>query len=242
MRKGTIRKAGRLILLVMLIVAATVSPSAAQDEGLAEAAVAGPEVVPNEDAPGCRGPGACPGCGRRHGGAGKGMGKMHRGGPNPDVGPRGGGMHGASGRRAGGGCRPEMESIWTLIDNHAAIARRVEEIPGGVRTVTTSEDPELVPVLRRHAQEMEELVRTGGRIRMWDPLFAELMSRSGELRIEVLETEGGVTVLETADDPEVVKLIRAHAAKVMEFVDRGQAAYREETPLPEGYGSARLER
>lgn len=42
---------------------------------------------------------------------------------------------------------------------------------------------------------------------------------------------------ETSDNPEVVKLIRAHARKVNEFVARGPAAVHEETPFPESYGA-----
>ena len=53
--------------------------------------------------------------------------------------------------------------------------------------------------------------------------------------MEIQDIEGGVEVVETSENPEVVKLIRAHAAKVDEFVARGIEAYREETAIPEDY-------
>lgn len=158
------------------------------------------------------GGGGCGGCGR-HGG-----GEM-----------RGGMQGGAHGRGHG---RDEMAAIWELIDRHAAIERRVQEIPGGVRTVTTSNDPEVVATLQRHAGDMAELVETGGRIRMWDPLFAELLSHTDEIVMEVESITDGVVVTETSERPEVAALIRAHADKVSEFVRRGEEAYFEETPLP----------
>ena len=153
--------------------------------------------------------GGCGGCGRHRDGEGAGMARGHG--------------------------RAEMETIWSLIDGHRAIERQVEEIPGGVRTVTTSEDPELVALLRRHAVEMAELIEDGGRIRMWDPLFAELLGHSEDIRMEVTEVEAGVVVTETSERPEVAALIRAHAHKVSEFVRRGEEAYFEPTALPEAY-------
>ena len=133
-----------------------------------------------------------------------------------------------------------MESVWTLIDNHDAIARKVEEIPGGVKTVTTSTDPDLVPVLRRHVREMADLIESGGRLRAWDPLFAEIFDHTDAIEIEIEDIEGGVIVTEISEDEEVAKLIRAHAYKVLEFVQRGDEAYRESTPLPNDYSPAGL--
>ncbi|MCP4202748.1 MAG: hypothetical protein GY769_12535 [bacterium] len=140
---------------------------------------------------------------------------------------RGGGMR--------GGHRALMESTWTLIDGHEAIERKVEDVPGGVRTITTSTDENLVPVIRRHVREMADLIENGGRIRAWDPLFAEIFDHAEAIEIAIEDIDGGVLVTETSEDEEVAKLIRAHAFKVLEFVARGDEAYRESTPLPEDY-------
>jgi hypothetical protein len=137
--------------------------------------------------------------------------------------------------RGGSGHQLVVETAWPLLDGHQSIERRVEEIEGGVRTETVTSDPELVPTLRRHVAEMTRLMKEGGRIRGWDPLFAELFDHADLVRIEMEEIEGGVAVTETSSDPEVVKLIRAHAAKVGDFSARGHEAYREETPLPAEY-------
>ncbi len=49
------------------------------------------------------------------------------------------------------------------------------------------------------------------------------------------ELENGIEVTVTSDDAEVVKLVRAHAYKVSDFVKRGHAALHEGMGLPEDY-------
>lgn len=134
-----------------------------------------------------------------------------------------------------GGGRAVMRSAMTLIHNHTSIERTVEEVPGGVRTVTTTTDPALVDTLREHVREMALEIELGGRVRQWDPLFAEIFDHYEEISLSIMDVEGGVEVVETSKNDEVVKLIRAHAAKVDEFVARGPAAAHEATPLPEDY-------
>ena len=131
--------------------------------------------------------------------------------------------------------RPEMQNAHFLVTNHDRLERTVEEIPNGVQTVTTTDDPELVEPLRKHVQEMSAVLEEGGHIRQWDPLFAEIFQHGEAIQIEIEEIEDGVRVTETSDDEEVVKLIRAHASKIDQFLARGREACREETPLPADY-------
>ena len=46
------------------------------------------------------------------------------------------------------------------------------------------------------------------------------------------KTGKGIKVVETSDDPYVVKLIQAHAQGVSEFVKEGMPAMHREHPLP----------
>ena len=46
--------------------------------------------------------------------------------------------------------RELMRDAHALVFNNDWIKREIEEIPGGVRTVTTTTDPELLKVLKRH--------------------------------------------------------------------------------------------
>lgn len=134
--------------------------------------------------------------------------------------------------------RPEMEAIHFLLDHHDEIQRSVEQLPDGVRTTTTTTNPELTEMLRRHVTEMETLLASGGRIRNWDPLFVELFEHAGAIWMEFANIDNGIVVTETSTDESVVRLIHAHARKVDDFVARGRDASHEETPLPEGYPGA----
>lgn len=131
--------------------------------------------------------------------------------------------------------RELMRDAHALVFNHAAVSRTVEKLPNGVRTITTTSDPALLPVLRRHPREMGDMYKAGGMVRGWDPVFRELAVVSDKVHMEVKDIEGGVGAIATSDDPQVVKLIQAHADKVSEMVQRGAPAMREATALPSDY-------
>ena len=174
-----------------------------------------------------------PGCGRAGGGGCCRMGRRGDRGPGHGMGRgpgRGGGRH-------GGGPPAVMQTARALVHDHRdAIERQVEMLDNGVVTVTRApEDAEAAEAIRRHVEEMKQVLESGGRVRRWDPLFRELFDRSDEIVMEIEELDDGMRVTETSADPEVAKLIQAHARKVTEFIERGPAAVHEETPLPEGY-------
>jgi len=127
-------------------------------------------------------------------------------------------------QRGGQGRGAVMPDAMQLLHNHTALSRTVEEIPNGVKTVTTTADPEILALLRRHAREMYAFYEAGGVVRPHDPLFAELARVADKVTMEFRDIENGIETIATSDDPEVVKVIRAHAAKVTEFVKRGHAA------------------
>ena len=128
-----------------------------------------------------------------------------------------------------------MPDAMRLLHNHASLTRTTEEIHNGVRTVTTTTDPAVLDLLRRHPREMYSFYESGGVVRPHDPMFSELSRVADKVSMEFKDIENGIEVIATSDDPEVVKLIRAHAAKVDDFVKRGHAALHEGAPLPEDY-------
>lgn len=135
------------------------------------------------------------------------------GGPGPVVGER-------------GMSDEEHSAIFDLLGGHEAIARTVEEVPGGVRTTTTTTKPELVETLRTHVRQMARRLEQGRPVRMWDPVFRGVFAHADEIKVATKDIAGGIEVTETSTNPSVVTLIRAHAAKVSDFVARGHAAAR----------------
>jgi hypothetical protein len=130
----------------------------------------------------------------------------------------------------------DMGPIHGLLTQHEKIHRTVEEIPGGVRTVTTSEDPQVTELIRTHVREMKERIAKGQPIRQMDPLFREIFRHHEKIRLEIEDVPGGVRATETSDDPQVSLLIRQHAKRaVSEFVQGGMNRAMQGTPLPEGY-------
>ena len=196
------------------------------------------------------GGGSCPGRkmgqGQREG-EGQGQGQGMRQGVQGHQGPgRAQGMRHGGGKGAGmsGGCRRGgdqnvMQAMRALVhDYRQDIVREIEDIPNGVATTTRApKNPAAVEALQRHVDEMKGLLEDGGRIRGWDPLFSEIFDHAEEIEVAIEVLDDGVRVVETSPNPEVVKLIRAHARKVSDFVARGPAAVHEPTPLPEDYGA-----
>lgn len=201
--------------LVLVVAQGCGSSRSADDTRASEPAVA---TAPGDTtpAPGARGPAMAPrnGPGMRSGRMGQGMGP--------------GGM--------GPGMDGDMTTIHSLLADHAAIERRVEDRTDGVETWTESDDPEVAEQIRQHVRDMYARLEEGRPMRRWDPLFDAIFARADAIEMTIEDTPRGVRVVETSDDPEVVALIRQHAHRaVSEFVERGMDRAHEPTPLPEDY-------
>lgn len=138
--------------------------------------------------------------------------------------------------KMGPGMMEDMRSIRQLLMEHGKISRRVENLPNGVKTWTTSDDPQLASVIQQHVRQMKERMEEKKPIRQMDPLFRELFDQADKIKIDYEDIENGIVVVETSDDPQVVKLIQQHAHKaVSEFVQQGMPRAMQPTPLPDGY-------
>lgn len=150
---------------------------------------------------------------------------------------RGGGHHHHHGRSPEMAQRHKRDQavFHELLRRHDTIRRAVENIPQGIRAVTESDDPEIAGLIRGHVQEMHRRLKEGFSLRHWDPAFSEIFAQKDKVRMEVTETENGVEIVETSDDPNVVKLIQAHGVVVTSFVASGGRAAGQPSPLPEDY-------
>jgi hypothetical protein len=130
----------------------------------------------------------------------------------------------------------DMKAIRELLMNHEQIDRRVENLDNGVKTWTTSDDPEIAAAIQKHVRQMEDRMKEGNPIRRMDPVFREIFKHADKINMEIEDVKNGLVVTETSDDPQVVKLIQQHANRaVSEFVDQGMQRAMQPTPLPEGY-------
>jgi hypothetical protein len=125
----------------------------------------------------------------------------------------GGGMMGVS--------PTDMSRYMEMFNRHNELTRTVEEIPGGIRTTTESNSPELAAQLKAHVSSMYSHLEQGGEVMCMSDSLPTLFRRSGGYRRQLTLTPAGVIAEETADDPDLVQAIRAHAQEVTGFVRDG---------------------
>ncbi len=138
---------------------------------------------------------------------------------------------GAAIRTARPGTLSYDRGVWQqLLSDHNTIRRIVKFTENGVEATTESDDPMVAARIIDHAKAMQERVKTGAQVRVWDPVFADLFQRHSSVSLEVTTTDKGVTISEKSDDPETLALLRSHALGVNDFVRSGHDAGRRETP------------
>jgi hypothetical protein len=128
----------------------------------------------------------------------------------------GGGMMGVDG--------VEMSRYTEMFNRHNEITRAVEEIPGGIRTTTQSNSPDLVAQLQAHVASMYSHLDQGAEVMCMSGSLPTLFRHANGYRRQLTFTPTGVIAEETADDPALTQAIRAHALEVTGFVHDGMPA------------------
>lgn len=150
-------------------------------------------------------------------------------GPGAGRGP-GRGRHGGRGPDAD--FQRDRDVFHYLLEHHTQIRRTVRQLDNGVETLTESDDPEVTKAIQEHVHAMYRRVKGNRPIRRRDPLFNAIFNHASKVKMQVEETEKGVRVVETSDDPFVVRLIQAHAEVVSAFVKSGHAEAMKNHPVP----------
>lgn len=164
--------------------------------------------------------------------------------PGPGGG-RGMGRGGGGGFRGGRGDPSfvtDRDTFHELLGAHEKVARTVTLRDDGVETLTESDDPAIAAKIKEHVTAMKSRLEEGRPIRMRDPLFAALFQHADQVVLEYETTDRGVRVIETAEDPFVVKLIQAHARVVSGFAERGFDEARLNHAVPAAEATAAADR
>jgi hypothetical protein len=127
-----------------------------------------------------------------------------------------GGMMGAS--------PADMSLYMDMFNRHTEITRTFEEIPGGVRTTTQSNAPDLAAQLHAHVSSMYSHVDRGAEVMCMSQSLPTLFRNAGGYRRQLTLTPTGVIAEETSDDPTLTDAIRSHAREVSGFVRDGMPA------------------
>ena len=130
----------------------------------------------------------------------------------------------ADGPGFGGATSMDMSMYMEMFSRRNEIRRNVEEIPGGVRTTTESDSPDLAALLHQHVPSMYSHLDQSVEIMCMSQSLPTLFRRAPDYHRQITLTPTGVVAVETADDPNLTQAIRAHAREVTGFVTEGMPA------------------
>lgn len=123
----------------------------------------------------------------------------------------------------------ESAELAEMFRNFPAISREVENLPNGIRTVTFSEDEELMAVIASHVVGMIMRVEEGRdpQVFIQSPTLDIFFERRDRIETQINMTDRGIEVVQTSDDPEIVAALHKHAGEVSAMADRGMEAVHE---------------
>jgi hypothetical protein len=124
----------------------------------------------------------------------------------------------------GGVSGMEMSTYMEMFNRHTELRRTVEDIPGGVRTTTESDSPDLVAQLQGHVSAMYSHVAEGAEVMCMSQSLPTLFGRASDYQRQLTLTPKGIVAVETSGDPDMTQAIRAHAREVSGFVADGMPA------------------
>jgi hypothetical protein len=132
------------------------------------------------------------------------------------------------------GMREDMSTLHAMFAARDKITRTVNNLPNGAEAMTESKDDEIASLIQEHVPAMEGRVEGDNPLppMTFHPIFVELIKHADDYTFTYNETEHGVKVKYTSDDPYVVMLIQEHAKLVSRFVKNGMEEVHKSYTLP----------
>lgn len=119
------------------------------------------------------------------------------------------------------GGNTDMQVVRQLFAYHDQIRRSVEEIPGGVQTLTESDNPEIAALIQQHVASMHQRLEDGRWFAMMSRTLPILFRNADRYQRQSQITPNGIAVTKTSDDAELANVLSEHAQEVTEFVQGG---------------------
>lgn len=125
--------------------------------------------------------------------------------------------------------KEESLELEIMFRNFRSLSRSVENLPNGIKTITTSDDPKTMEALVSHVAGMITRVeeKRDPQIFIQSPTLDIFFERGDAIETDIEISEAGVIVIQTSEDPDVVAALHIHAAEVTDMVDRGMMAVHE---------------
>jgi len=123
----------------------------------------------------------------------------------------------------------ESSDLAVLFRNFESLSREVENLPNGIKTVTRSSNSKVMEVLVRHSVGMIGRVeqKDDPKIFIQSPTLNAFFLHGDQIHSEIEITDEGLVIVQTSNNPGMVKALQVHAAEVSAMVDRGMAAVHE---------------
>jgi hypothetical protein len=123
----------------------------------------------------------------------------------------------------------ESSDLAVLFRDFATLSREVENLPNGIKTVTRSSNSKVMEVLVRHAVGMIGRVeqKDDPKIFIQSPTLNAFFLHGDQIDSEIEITDEGLVIVQTSNNPALVKALQVHAAEVSAMADRGMAAVHE---------------
>lgn len=120
----------------------------------------------------------------------------------------------------------ESAEIAVLFRGFETITREVQNLPNGIKTLTRSSDQAVVDALISHSVGMIDRVDQldDPQTIIQSPTLDIFFLRGEAITSNIDIIEGGLLVIQTSDDPDVVAALHAHAAEVTAMTERGMDA------------------
>lgn len=120
----------------------------------------------------------------------------------------------------------EAQIIHQLFAYHNQIHRTVEDIPGGIRAITESDNPDVANLLQTHVSAMYDRINKMQSIPMigMSATLSTMVQAADQYQRQFRTTDKGIEITETSNNPEIVAVIRDHAQEVTQFAEQGMPA------------------
>ncbi|WP_234988895.1 hypothetical protein [Tropicibacter naphthalenivorans] len=138
-------------------------------------------------------------------------------------------MVGMPGLRGVDATPQESGELRVMFHHFDEIERSVENLPNGIRTVTSSTNPMVMEALVSHVTGMIARVEEGRdpQVIIQSPTLTPIFAGRDDITSEIDITEEGIVVIQTSDNPDMVTLLQTHAEEVTDMADRGMQAVHE---------------
>lgn len=133
-----------------------------------------------------------------------------------------GGM--AAATRSDPAAAADLGLVHQMLAGHQSIKRSVTRLADGIRTVTESDDPQVVQALKAHVASMEKRLQDGREFNLFSKTIPVLFQHRDKIVTRVEPTATGVVMHQTSTDPVVVAALHAHADEVSELARDGMVA------------------